>query len=403
MSSPSMESELVFAGRYRLKSIMGCGGMSQVYRAVDERLRRTVAVKLVKPEASGGQSPTPFEAEVCAMSGMDHPGVVRLLDAGIDRGQAYLVMDLVDGGNLADLLCGGPLPEETISRLAVELAGSLAYLHDQGVTHRDVKPGNILVSRDGTARLADFGIAQVVDGISVTATDGIVGTAPYLAPEQVRGEPVGPPADVYALGLILLECRTGRREYTGEPTEAALARLTRSPRIPSSCPVRWRDLLAAMTAQNPDDRPDAHEVVNRLGAGMAAPIDRTERLEPVDQREGPHRSRSRLQALAAAFVLLAGVGAGALAGGRPDVASTHTTGSRQVAGAARPTAAPPPGITPRPATGPQVVPEPHVTPTRPAVAARHDRGRPPAAKHRSHTDHGRAGHHHQQTSDGHRH
>lgn len=401
MSSPSMESDFVFAGRYRLKSIMGCGGMSQVYRAVDERLRRTVAVKLIKPQASDGQSPTPFEAEVCAMSGMDHPGVVRLLDAGIDRGQAYLVMDLVDGGNLADLLCGGPLPEETISRLAVELAASLAYLHDQGVTHRDIKPGNILVSRDGTARLADFGIAQLVDGISVTATDAVVGTAPYLAPEQVRGERVGPPADIYALGLILLECRTGRREYTGEPAGAALARLTRSPRIPSSCPVRWRDLLAAMTAQNPADRPDAHEVVNRLCAGMAAPIDRTERLEPVDQREGPHRSRSRLQALAAAFVLLAGVGAGALAGSRSDGAP-HTTGRRQVAGVARPTAAPPPGITPRPATGPQGVGKPHVTPTRPAVTTRHQRGKPPAATHRSRTDHGKAGHHHQQMSHGHR-
>jgi serine/threonine protein kinase len=121
--------------------------------------------------------------------------------------------------------------------------------------HRDVKPGNVLIGRDGRVRLTDFGIARLVDSARVTSTGMMVGTASFLAPEQVAGEPVGPPADVYALGLVLLECLTGQREYAGSTVEVALARLQRLPRVPATLPAGWPGLLRAMTAREPADRP----------------------------------------------------------------------------------------------------------------------------------------------------
>ena len=154
-------------------------------------------------------------------------------------------------------------------RIGARLADALAHVHSNGIIHRDLKPANVLLGTDGRPRLADFGIARALDGTAVTGTGYVVGTAAYLAPEQVRGEWVGPAADVYALGLVLLEALTGRREYPGALVESATARLHRPPNIPDSLPSDLRTTLFAMTALEPAVRPTAAEVVGLLGTGSS--------------------------------------------------------------------------------------------------------------------------------------
>jgi serine/threonine protein kinase len=181
-------------------------------------------------------------------------------------------MDLVEGTSLATFCRGKRVAPHRVAYVGAELASVLAYVHAGGIVHRDVKPSNILVGRDGVVRLADFGIARVVaDPHSHTGTGQTIGTAAYLAPEQVRGEPVTAASDVYSLGLVLLEALTGTRAYTGGPMEAALARLNEAPLIPTSLPTGWPALLSRMTAFEPADRPTAAEIVPVLRALEAGP------------------------------------------------------------------------------------------------------------------------------------
>ncbi|MGH2685411.1 MAG: serine/threonine-protein kinase, partial [Actinomycetota bacterium] len=193
-----------------------------------------------------------------------------------------LVMEYIDGPSLADLLKGGPLPVERAAVMGIRLADGLAHAHHLGIVHRDVKPGNVLVGSDGLARLADFGIARLTGDTTLTQTGWLVGTASYLAPEQLEGRHVGPRADIYSLGLVLLEATTGQRAYDGSPTEAAMARLVREPDIPESLPAWWRALVRDMTAVTPDDRPSAPEVSERLGEVESADETTTMRVVAPD-------------------------------------------------------------------------------------------------------------------------
>jgi serine/threonine protein kinase len=174
-------------------------------------------------------------------------------------------MELVDGETLADTIRRGPVPADRVAEVGARLADALAYVHAQGLVHRDVKPANVLLGKDGRVRLTDFGIARLVDAAKVTATGLTVGTASYLSPEQVTSDPVGPPTDIYALGLVLLECLKGEREYPGSAVEVALARLNRQPVIPR-LPAGWGGLLAAMTDRDPSRRPTAKQVASDLHA-----------------------------------------------------------------------------------------------------------------------------------------
>ena len=245
---------VVVASRYRLLSLLGRGGTAEVWRAEDEALARDVALKLVTVPTDESAARAGEEARLLAR--LNHPGLVPVYDAGTDdRDRPWVVMELVEGETLADTLKRGPLPSERAAAVGRSIAEALAYVHGQGLLHRDVKPANILVGRDGRVRLTDFGIARLVDAARVTSTGMMVGTASYLAPEQVAGEPVGPPADVYALGLVLLECLTGQREYAGSTVEVALARLQRSPHVPDTLRAGWPGLLRAMTARDPAARP----------------------------------------------------------------------------------------------------------------------------------------------------
>ena len=278
----------VVGDRYRLVDLLGRGGTAEVHLAHDEVLGRDVALKLL-PRGHGEDDVVRMEAEMRTLARLNHPALVSVHDAGADDGRPWFVMELVAGTTLSDRLRRGPLELDQVAALAVRLTDALSAVHDAGVVHRDVKPGNVLLP-DGQvdrAKLADFGVARVLDSAALTATGLVVGTAAYLAPEQVTGEDVTSAADVYALGLVLLECVTGEREFPGTGVESAAARLHRAPRVPGRLPRRLGHLLTWMLRDEPERRPSVAEVRRRaadhrlLSEEAVDPSARTTVLTPV--------------------------------------------------------------------------------------------------------------------------
>ena len=244
--------------------------MATVYRAVDESLGREVAIKVFDADVADAERQ---ESELAMLAALDHHGLVTLYDAGVHRepgrrANRYLVMALVPGLNLQERLRGAPMASRNIAEIGYDLAEVLEYVHGRGVVHRDIKPSNILIVDYGNsaprarARLTDFGVALAEDSARLTSEGATTGTAAYLSPEQARGAPVGPASDVYALGLVILQCFTRRVEYGGTPVESALARLSRDPEVPDVLPDHWRLLLRSMTARDPAARPSARELVS---------------------------------------------------------------------------------------------------------------------------------------------
>lgn len=275
----------VLDGRYRVGEVLGHGGMGSVYRGTDLVLGRDVALKIFRADVPNPEELGRQQAEARMLAGLNHHGLVTLFDTGtLSSGQRevpFLVMELVSGTDLRRHLAAGPMTGPDVARLGAELAEALQYIHHRGVVHRDVKPANILLTRyaaDSPLRpkLADFGIARMLDGARLTATNMVPGTAAYLSPEQAGGQQVGPPADIYSLGLVLLEALTGKVEFPGPPLEAAVARLSRSPEIPDSLGSRWKTLLGSMTVRDPRGRPEAADVAAQLGVagGWEVPVER---------------------------------------------------------------------------------------------------------------------------------
>ena len=278
-TTQATESAIV-AGRYRLDALAGRGGSAEVWRATDTALDRVVALKLVTVPTDASAARAGEEARTLAR--LSHPSLVPVYDAGTDSiGRPWVVMEFVEGETLGDALRRGPLPAELAAATGRSVAEALEHVHAQGLVHRDVKPANVLIGVAGRVRLTDFGIARLVDAAKVTSTGLMVGTASYLAPEQVAGEPVGPPADIYALGLVLLESLSGEREYAGSTVEVALARLHRQPVIPPTVPPGWAPLLVSMTDREPGRRPTAGQVALALRDVASFAADQTQVLPPL--------------------------------------------------------------------------------------------------------------------------
>ncbi|MET0188171.1 MAG: serine/threonine-protein kinase, partial [Pseudonocardia sediminis] len=248
--------------RYELGPVVGRGGSSTVFEAHDRDDDRPVAVKMF---AAGVDGPGAYrqDQEITTLARLSHPGLVELFDAGQDRGRSYLVIALVRGPSLDERMRAGAMPTGRVVTLGARLGEALSYVHGRGVTHRDLKPANVLLDGDRPL-LADFGIALLVDETRVTAVDALIGTAAYMAPEQLRGEPIGPPADVYALGLVLIEALSGQRAFPGTSAEAVVGRLHHGPAVPADLPAGLTSLLTAMTDDGPARRPSA--------AGVAAAL-----------------------------------------------------------------------------------------------------------------------------------
>ncbi|MFF8394835.1 serine/threonine protein kinase [Streptomyces sp. NPDC016172] len=259
----------ILAGRYRLDALIGSGGAADVHRGFDLRLRRPVAVKVFRA-GTGFETEDAFRSEAVLLARLQHPGLVTAFDAGRHDGDAFLVMQLIDGPTLKSRIAQAPLSCETAAALGAALADALAHAHEAGIVHRDVKPSNIILDASGHPHLTDFGISRLLDATTRTATGTLTGTAAYLSPEQVLGRSVGRPADIYALGLVLLESLTGRLEYDGGPLESAIARLHRRPALPDFLPDGLATLLRDMTSLEEQDRPMARDCAQAL-TRLAAP------------------------------------------------------------------------------------------------------------------------------------
>ena len=210
-------SPTTLGGRYELLEVVGRGGMGEVWAARDLRLGRKVAVKLLSPSvASEAGVRERFDEEARSAARLSHPNVVLVFDSGEHDGTPYLVMELLPGRTLADEVALGPLEPERVRRMGLGVLGALGASHGAGILHRDIKPGNVLLAADDTVKLGDFGIAKSTEGLHLTSAGMIVGTAAYLAPERVAGQPATPQSDLYAVGVVLYEALSGRKPFQGD-------------------------------------------------------------------------------------------------------------------------------------------------------------------------------------------
>jgi serine/threonine protein kinase len=307
-----MTTEQLFADRYRLERRLGVGGMATVQLAFDTRLERYVAVKLLAEHLAEDSSfVSRFRREALAAARLVHPNIVQVFDFGSDRqsGRQFIVMEFVDGHSCAELLRDrGPMPPRDAVEILAQSCRGLDYAHRNGVVHRDVKPGNLLVNTDGVVKLADFGIAKAAEQSDITKVGSVLGTAAYLSPEQARGEPAGPASDLYALGVVSYQLMAGRLPYES----ASLTELARQQESgpPPRLADRARDVppaLAAVVARALSRDParryaDAAEMEDALRDGLAGvshtegldatralPDDETTRMLSTGTRERPRR------------------------------------------------------------------------------------------------------------------
>jgi serine/threonine-protein kinase len=308
---------LRLADRYVLESLIATGGMAAVWRGRDETLGRRVAIKVLDPELAGDADILErFRAEATAAARLSHPGIVRVFDTGVDGEVCYIVMELVDSPTLAESLDrdGPKAPAETV-RIARQILEALSHAHSAGVVHRDVKPTNVLTG-DQVVKMTDFGIAKAAFAHSDLATTGkLLGTAKYLAPEQVTGKPVDARADLYAVGVVMYEMLTGRVPFEAETDLAtAMLRLTQSPTEPRSLRrgiTRGveRVVMRAL-AREPDDRFQSAEEM-RAELDQAAPG--TE--EHAGRRERVHATPSVFRSWMLIPLVLSVLTAGAIVAG----------------------------------------------------------------------------------------
>jgi eukaryotic-like serine/threonine-protein kinase len=267
----------LIADRYELKHVVGTGGMSSVYCAHDTLLERDVALKILHEHYSEDDDYVErFRREARAAAQLSHPGIVTVIDRGEEEGRQFIVFEFVDGETLKDLVeRGGPMPVRRALELGLEIGRALAFAHQQGLVHRDVKPQNVLLNGDGRAQVTDFGIARTLDAVGHTETGTVLGTSHYIAPEQARGERVDAQTDVYSFGVVLYELLAGEVPYAGDNFLTVAMRHVNEP-VPSllerrtDCPLRLAALVERCMAKEPAGRPASmDEVVAELQACLA--------------------------------------------------------------------------------------------------------------------------------------
>jgi eukaryotic-like serine/threonine-protein kinase len=252
-------SGLTFGGRYQLSSRVAIGGMGEVWQATDLVIGRTVAIKILKDEYLGDPGFLErFRAEARHAALVNHEGIANVFDYGEEDGSAYLVMELVPGEALSTILeRERVLPTDKVLDMVAQTASALHAAHQAGLVHRDIKPGNLLITPEGRVKITDFGIARIADQVPLTATGQVMGTVQYLSPEQASGHAASPTTDVYSLGIVAYEALAGRRPFTGESQVAiAMAQINEAPpELPVTISEPVRNLVYACIAKKPADRP----------------------------------------------------------------------------------------------------------------------------------------------------
>jgi eukaryotic-like serine/threonine-protein kinase len=321
----------LLAGRYELQDIVGSGGMSSVYRARDTVLERTVAIKILHEHFSDDPEYVErFRREARALARLNHPNIVTVIDRGEFEGRQFIVFEHVEGENLKELVeREGPLPVDRALALVHQVARGLAFAHDHGVVHRDVKPHNVLIDEEGVAKVTDFGIARSLDPADgLTETGTLLGTSEYIAPEQASGARVDERSDQYSLAAVLYELLTGEPPYTGDNFMAVAMKHIQEP-VPSVCEARpdvsprIDAIIGRAMAKRPEDRfPSTEAMMAALEAArvatdgapvpVARPDDGATDIMPVQGPAPPPVRRSRRRFPLPILIGLVGVGVAAL-------------------------------------------------------------------------------------------
>jgi serine/threonine-protein kinase len=318
----------VFGSRYELISRIAIGGMGEVWKANDSVIGRHVAIKILKEEYLGDPGfRERFRTEAKNAALVNHEGIANVFDYGEEEGSAYLVMELVPGEALSTVLEREKiLPASRVLAIVAQTAAALHQAHLAGLVHRDIKPGNLLITPDGTVKITDFGIARLADQVPLTATGQVMGTVQYLAPEQAGGKPASPATDLYSLGIVAYEALAGKRPFRGESQVAiAMAQIKETPpELPTSIPEPVRRLVMSCMAKKPEGRPaSAHDLAQAALAlargdteeGLAlipvvpetsAPSGETPK---VSTQGSAKREQKKLLTLGRNFWILSGVGA----------------------------------------------------------------------------------------------